>query len=79
MKIQWQVTGLLKGARMQRDACSLDTQHLSKEFLSELQIVGIGQISCPEQPSAKPCLHMMRCHASSGLACLRVDRLLVTK
>jgi hypothetical protein len=34
--------GLLKGAGMQRDAGSLDTQHLSKEFLSELQIVGIG-------------------------------------
>ena len=31
---------LLKGARMQRDAGPLDTQHLSEEFMGELQIVG---------------------------------------
>lgn len=69
---------LLKGARMQRDTGSLYTQHLGKEFLGELQIIGVGQVSRPEQPAAKPRFHVMSCHAGSRLACLRVHRLLVT-
>ena len=38
-------SGLLKCARMQRHAGSLDAQHLSKKFLGELQTVRARQVS----------------------------------
>ena len=40
-------SSLLKRARMQGHAGSLDAQHLSKKFLGKMQIVGTRQISCP--------------------------------
>lgn len=72
-------SSLLKRSRMQRHAGSLNTQHLGEKFLGEMQIVAARQISRSKKPSAKSRLHMMSGHASGRLACLRVDRLLMTK
>jgi hypothetical protein len=64
---------LLKGARVQGDAGSPYPQHLGKKFLGELEAIGVGQISGPEQPAAEPGLHVMSSHAGSRLAGLRVN------
>ena len=72
-------SSLLKRARVQRHAGSLDAQHLGKKILGEMQVVGTHQISCSKKPSAKSCLYMVGCHAGSRLARLRVDCLLMTK
>ena len=69
---------MLKGARVQSDAGAPDAQHFGDKFLGKLQIISVGQISGPEQPATQPRLHVMSSHAGSGLACLRVNRLLMT-
>ena len=68
---------LLQRVRHWAYARSLYSQHLREKLLREMQIVASCQIAGTKQPTTKPSLSIMRCHASYRLLRLCVHNLLV--
>src|SRR5688500_15155059 len=67
-------------ARLQRpggpsDACATHTEHVSEEFMSHAEVIGVRPISRHEEPARKPRLHDMEAGTGGGLCQLAQEHM----
>jgi hypothetical protein len=58
---------LLEGVGHDRDAVAAGADHLCHQFLSQIESVAVGEVSCAQQPTRQTRLHGMHGIATRGL------------